>query len=125
MQDRLVFGVILVNDIDGEPGLAGWLEGVGAVEVGVVVADQVVETIILVHGPLGGGTEAGGAVEGVACWGGDDGGCFDGGCCDGGCFDGCCFDGLETWDEEGEVEDKAENVCEHVVLLLADRLVSL
>ena len=96
-------------DFNGEAGLACRFEGVGAVEVGVVVADQVVEAVVLVHDPLGGGAEADGAVQGVACWGGDGG--------------KWCFGGLEgrargqdgeawTWwvgeDEDREV-DEAEN----------------
>lgn len=96
-------------DLDGEAGLAGRFEGVGAVKVGVVVAEQVVEAVVLVHDPLGGGAEADGAVEGVAGWSGDGG--------------GWCLGGLEgrargqdgeawTWwvgdDEEGKGEE-AEN----------------
>ena len=61
-------GIVLVVNIDFDAGLAGRFEGVCAVEVGVVVADVVVEAVGLVHGPLGGGAEAGGAIEGVACW---------------------------------------------------------
>ena len=64
-------------DVDGEARPAGRVERVGAVEVGVVVADVVVVAVVLVHDPLRGGAEADGSVEGVTCWGGD-GGCFCG-----------------------------------------------
>ena len=40
-------------NVDFDAGLAGWFEHVGAVEVGVVVADVVEEAVGLVHGPLG------------------------------------------------------------------------
>lgn len=79
MEDGFVFGIVLVFDVDGLAGLAGWFEGVGAVEVGVVVADVVVEAVGLVRGPVRGGAEADGAVESVACWSGE------------------CFGGLDGW----------------------------
>ena len=45
-------GIVFVVNVDFDAGLAGWFEGVGAVEVGVVVADVVEEAVGLVHGPL-------------------------------------------------------------------------
>lgn len=51
LEDRFVFGIVLVLDVDGKAGLAGWFENVVAVEMGVVVVDQVVEAVGLVHGP--------------------------------------------------------------------------
>ena len=82
LEDGFVLGVVLVLDVDGDPGLAGRFEEVGVVGVGVVVADGVVGAEGLVHGPGARGAVAGGAVQGVACgsvygwwvWGaGDDG----------------------------------------------------
>lgn len=69
LEDGFVLGVVVVRDFDGDSGLAGRFEEVGVVEVGVVVAERVVVTEGLVHGPGARGAEAGGAVQGVACGG--------------------------------------------------------
>ena len=53
LQDGFALGVVLVLDVDGDPGLAGRFEEIGAVEVGVVVVDRVVVAEGLVHGPGG------------------------------------------------------------------------
>ena len=62
LEGGFVLWVVLVLDVDGDPGLAGRFEEVGVVGVGVVVADGVIGAEGLVHGPGARGAIAGRAV---------------------------------------------------------------
>ena len=61
LHNGFVLRIVLVLHVDREAGPARRFEGVGAVQVGVVVFELVVEAVGLVHDPLRGGAEAGGA----------------------------------------------------------------
>lgn len=78
LKDGFALGIVSVFDIDGIARVAGSLDGKGAVEVGIVIADVVVVAVVAVCSPVRGGAEANCAVERVACWSGNKHGCIDG-----------------------------------------------
>lgn len=83
-----------VGDVEESFGLADQVDGVGAIEVEVVVFEQEVGAVGLVEGAVGGSAVADGSVEGVA-----------GGFWGNGGFEGGCEVGeREEKEQEGEVE---------------------